>query len=85
MNADLALGGHMVLSQESNLRGCPMQVTHVGWDGSEYRVVRVANEQPQESFCNSPEELGLILRESGVAQEAVNLIFKQLEVPRMRR
>jgi hypothetical protein len=58
-----------------------MQVIHVHWEGAEYRVVRVAEEQPAELvFCESPEQLVDVLRGLGVAQPGVNYLFRQLEV-----
>jgi hypothetical protein len=58
-----------------------MQVIHVHWEGSEYHVVRVAEEHPPELvFCDSPEDLAEVLRGLGVAQPGVNCVFRQLAV-----
>ena len=58
-----------------------MQVIHVHWAETEYRVVRVAAEHPPELvFCESPEELVGVLRGLGVAQPGVNYVFRKLEV-----
>jgi hypothetical protein len=49
-----------------------MQVIHMHWEGSEYHVVRVAEEHPPELlFYDSPEELARVLRWLGVAQPKV--------------
>jgi hypothetical protein len=58
-----------------------VQVIHVHWEGTEYQVVRVAEQEPAElAFCNSPEQLGAVLRQLGVGPPGVSLVFKQLEV-----
>ena len=63
------------------IEDAPMQVIHVHWEGSAYHVVRVAKEHPPELvFCESPEELTVVLRGLGVAQPGVNYVLRQLEV-----
>jgi len=57
-------------------KDAPMQVIHVHWEGSEYHVVRVAEEHPPELvFCDSPEDLAEVLRGLGVAQPGVTRIM----------
>ena len=57
-----------------------MTVVHVHWAEREYQVVRIAEQQPPEvAFCNSPEQLVVVLRGLGVAFSEVSQVFEHLE------
>ena len=56
------------------------QRVRVRWKGTGYRVELVGMGQAAKvALCNSPEELGVILREFGVGQPILWQLFRQLE------
>jgi hypothetical protein len=55
------------------------RLIYVHWVEIGYQVVGVREQEPAELlFCESPEELGMVLRQWGVAQMGVSLLFTQL-------